>query len=468
MLAMLVGSARAREVVVTDAARGVVERAGEIVAGVPEAGVYLARGDHEELSRARSVGEVTGNHSVEISGLAADVRAAEGLRHPRAVDAAGAWAGWGARGSGQTVAVVDTGVDRVAWIRRATNESAAAGLPGVDEDQNGVVDDVDGARVADGEASGRGVDVEGHGTLVAGLVAEVAPGAEVLSLAVVDEHGEGTDFDVAQAITYAVNEGAAIVNVSASAEERVPAMEAAIRYATGRGALVVVAAGNEGRSLEQEPRWLAAYEIAGMVAVASVNEGGWVAAHSSYSGSEVELAVPGEDVRARDQFGMREEFSGTSAGAAVASGAAAVVGSVGGGDGGQVIAALEGGVRRLRGVRYGTVSVAGALQQVRADLEAPERAELVAVRHRRGGSELRWRTPAQWARYEVWINGELEWKGPLTRRRRHSAVVDRLRPSRWRVRLAAGGPAGNRAASSGVVRIGREERSAVGREFGGG
>ena len=106
-------------------------------------------------------------------------------------------------------------------------------------------------------------DGNGHGTLVAGIVAAaagngegvagVAPGARILPVRVLDDVGRGRTSAVDRGIRWAVDNGADIVNLSLEVEDRVGSVEdvlvvpdAAIRYAWDRGVAVVAATGNSG------------------------------------------------------------------------------------------------------------------------------------------------------------------------------------------------------------------------------
>lgn len=161
--------------------------------------------------------------------------------HLGKVRAAEAWSV--SRGEGVVVAVIDTGVD-------ASHPDLQGRLvPGRDFIEPGTPPD----------------DVNGHGTLVAGIVAAVAgngvggagvaPRTSIMPVRVLDPNGRGNSRDVADGIRWAVDSGAQVVNLSLT---EVPGsgggqlitteVEAAIREATNRGVLVVGAAGNDGRA----------------------------------------------------------------------------------------------------------------------------------------------------------------------------------------------------------------------------
>lgn len=145
-------------------------------------------------------------------------------------------------GEGTVIAIVDTGVDL------AHPDLAGRLLPGRD--------------VIDGDDLPQ--DGNGHGTHVAGIaaaatyngvgVAGSAPGAQILPVRVLDDVGAGSDEVIAEGITWAVANGADVVNLSLGEEgfgarlSRGGALNGAIRAAAEQGVVVVAASGNEGRA----------------------------------------------------------------------------------------------------------------------------------------------------------------------------------------------------------------------------
>lgn len=158
------------------------------------------------------------------------------------------------------------------------------------------------------------VDLDGHGTHVAGTIGQLTDnGIGVASMAfnvrimpikvlagewdlifgAVDECCGGTDADIAEAIYYAVDSGARVINLSLGGTDPAPAMEAAIRYAVAEGAFVAIAAGNdfeEGNPVIY-PAALAD-DIDGAMAVGAVGPARRRAPYSS-TGDHVEIAAPG-------------------------------------------------------------------------------------------------------------------------------------------------------------------------------
>ncbi|MEP0831206.1 S8 family peptidase [Microcoleus sp. AS-A8] len=180
------------------------------------------------------------------------------------VKAPEAWA-QGFTGEGIVVAVIDTGVDYThldldgnIWV----NEGEIAGN-GIDDDDNGFVDDVRGWDFVANDNNP--MDEQGHGTHVAGTIAAekndfgvtgVAYNAKIMAVRVLDAGGSGSVSNIAAGIRYAADNGADVINLSLgggySSEE-----EDAIEYATAKGSVVVMAAGNESASQPSYPANLA-------------------------------------------------------------------------------------------------------------------------------------------------------------------------------------------------------------------
>ncbi len=223
----------------------------------------------------------------------------------RAVNAEAAWAI--TRGSGVTVAVVDSGVD-------ATHPDLVGRiLPQIDLVHDGVVGDPDG-----------------HGTHVAGIIAAALDGAgsvglanqvSVLPVRVLDANGSGDDATVGNGITAAVNAGARVINLSLGGEGRSAALERAVQYAVDRGVTVVAAGGNSyetGNPIEYPAA------LPGVLAVSSLDMDG-ASSYFSNTGAYIDLTAPGEDILSTVPGAAWAMGSGTSMAAPFVAAAAALV-----------------------------------------------------------------------------------------------------------------------------------------------
>jgi serine protease len=199
------------------------------------------------------------------------------------VDAPAAWDS--ADGSGVTVAVIDTGVafENHQKFRQVEDLKDTTFVQGYD-----FVDDDDHAN-----------DDHGHGTHVAGTIAQstnngvgvagLAPKARIMPLKVLNKYGMGTAADIADAIRYAADEGANVINMSLGGGGRSIVMESAVAYARKKGLVVVCAAGNGGQGRVEYP---AAYK--GAFAVSAVGPDKELAYYSSW-GKELAISAPGGD-----------------------------------------------------------------------------------------------------------------------------------------------------------------------------
>ena len=157
-------------------------------------------------------------------------------------------------GGDVTVAVVDTGVD-LAHRDLAPNLWTNPGeIPGngVDDDGDGIVDDVHGADFVNGD--GDPSDDNGHGTHVAGIIAArggngvgvagLAWRARIMAVKVLGADASGDMATVAAGVRYAVAHGARVVNLSLTGPSPGPDLAAAVEAAAAANVLVVAAAGN--------------------------------------------------------------------------------------------------------------------------------------------------------------------------------------------------------------------------------
>ncbi|MEU9197549.1 type VII secretion-associated serine protease mycosin [Streptomyces hundungensis] len=225
------------------------------------------------------------------------------------------------RGTGITVAVIDSGVDS------SNPDLAGRILPGRD--------------FAQGQPGDEQTDLEGHGTGMAGLIAGtgardggfgafgLAPGAKILPVRMpksgdVNQAEGDKRFNVmaSQAIRYAADHGARVINISLASAEGSPQLSASVKYALDKGSLVFAAVGNSGDS-GNEVEYPAA--TPGVVGVGAVGKDLHRTAWSQY-GPQVDMAAPGaEMVHACGGKTGLCKTDGTSDASALASASAALI-----------------------------------------------------------------------------------------------------------------------------------------------
>lgn len=240
-----------------------------------------------------------------------------------------------AQGEGVVVAVLDTGIayEDQGEFRAVPDLKGARFVAGYD-----FVNDDDHAN-----------DDHGHGTHVSGTIAQVTHNGEgvagvafkarLMPVKVLDANGSGTSADIADAIRWAADHGAKVINMSLGGGGRSEVMESAVAYARAKGVVVVCAAGNAARGTVEFP---AAYP--GAVAVSAIGPTGELASYSSW-GKELDIAAPGGDkrLRGKDEDGVLQNtivpsdpsksqyawFNGTSMATPHVAGVAALLWSAG-------------------------------------------------------------------------------------------------------------------------------------------
>lgn len=227
----------------------------------------------------------------------------------------------GYTGQGIVVAVLDTGVarnhpDLNSNIWQNNDEIANNG---VDDDLNGFVDDVYGWNFANN--SNNTLDVHNHGTHVAGTIAGVknnfgvtgiAYNAKIMPVKVLDDQGSGTYSSLIQGIYYAVDNGAKVINMSLGGSVGMKELQDAINYASSKGVIVVLAAGNSNAST---PNYPAQYAIKDGIAVGAVDKSNKRAGFSNKAGNDPNMAyvtAPGVSVYSTFANNGYGSLSGTS------------------------------------------------------------------------------------------------------------------------------------------------------------
>jgi subtilisin family serine protease len=217
-------------------------------------------------------------------------------------------------GTGVTVAIVDTGIDTThpdlagrispdAYNVLTHTNDASETANGVDDNGDGIVD-----------------GMYGHGTHVAGIVARVAPGATLLPIKALDDEGVGDAYAVTEAIVYAADHGAKVINLSLSSSSDSKAIETAVNYAAEKGVIIVAATGNDDTS---NPKQYPA-AIPGVIGVAATGPDDVKSPFSNY-GSDISISAPGTDIESTMPGGAYGVSSGTSMAAPFVAGGLALL-----------------------------------------------------------------------------------------------------------------------------------------------
>ncbi|HEY9166609.1 MAG TPA: S8 family serine peptidase [Candidatus Kryptonia bacterium] len=248
--------------------------------------------------------------------------------------------------SSQIIAFLDTGVD---WHHPDladniwTNTAEANGITGVDDDNDGYVDDLHGWDFInnDGDPS----DDNSHGTHVAGIACAVGNNgigiagvdwhARIMPIKVFQSNGQGDAATITQGIYYAVLKGATVINMSFGSYAESLTMEAALQYAYAQ-CVLVAAAGNDAadiNSIRPGPFFPAALSY--VLGVQATSQGGGLASFSNFDPDgpvysqyqnlwNYELRAPGDGIISTIPEGNYRVYSGTSMATPVVSGAVAL------------------------------------------------------------------------------------------------------------------------------------------------
>jgi len=220
------------------------------------------------------------------------------------------------------IAVIDTGIDTSIPQLQASLWVNAGEIPGngIDDDRNGYVDDIHGWDFRDGDNSSlTGSALHWHGTFVAGIIAAqpgdvpivgVAPGCRIMDVRFLDSNNQFSARDwptFAEAIDYAVDNGADLINMSIFANGTPPAaLHSAIQRAIQAGVVIVGIAGNTDQGSVQYPG-----KYAEVYAVSATTEDDQLADFSA-RGPEVPFCAPGEGITSFLPGGQTATRSGTS------------------------------------------------------------------------------------------------------------------------------------------------------------
>jgi subtilisin family serine protease len=198
------------------------------------------------------------------------------------------------------VAVVDTGCDidhpdLAANIWQNPVETAG---DGIDNDGNGYIDDVNGWDFADDDNDPH--DASGHGSHVAGIIGAVADNnrgvagvawqIKIMPVRFLNAFDTGTTADAIEAIQYALDNGADIINCSWGSTGYSSALKNVIDNAD---ALFICAAGNAGADTDNVPYYPASFDSPNIISVAATDQNDQMAWFSNYGTVTVDVAAPG-------------------------------------------------------------------------------------------------------------------------------------------------------------------------------
>ena len=260
-------------------------------------------------------------------------------------------------GTGITVAILDTGVDAQQEVLAG---QVLAGYDYIDDDADSS-DSTGAAGPVDTDRDGRYDEAIGHGTFVAGMVAMVAPDAQILPLRALDSDGVGTVFSVAEALFDAVAAGAQVINLSFGTAAKVdsPVLRQALEAVKRAKIIVVAAAGNDATTAPQYPA-----SVSEVFSVGATDISGSSLTDFSNRGPWVDVATIGTDLVGPQPGGHYARWSGTSLSTPLVSGQLALVLAAVSGrkdPGKRAAEAMTRTCRRLDKLKSGTIDLTASL-----------------------------------------------------------------------------------------------------------
>ena len=241
------------------------------------------------------------------------------------------------------IAVVDTGIDynHADLVGNIWTNPDEIANNGIDDDLNGLVDDWRGWDFYNNDNDP--FDDHGHGTHVAGTIGAVGNNSEgvaglmwkvqLMPLKFLSEEGAGTTADSINAIDYAVENGAKIMNASYGGSFYSQAEADAINAANNAGVLLVAAAGNSSANNDINPHYPASYNLPNIISVAATDQNDMRISFSNFGPQSVDVAAPGVYIFSTTPmwwndypgYGSLEFFAGTSMAAPHVSGLAGLL-----------------------------------------------------------------------------------------------------------------------------------------------
>ncbi|CAL5226790.1 g9651 [Coccomyxa viridis] len=232
------------------------------------------------------------------------------------------------------VCMVDTGIDvthpdliQNLWINqvemKGPGATAANGYKnGIDDDGNGIIDDIYGADFVNGGKDGNIQDQNGHGTFVAGVVGAVSNNAlgvvginqyaSIVGCRFMDATGNGWVSDAIRCWEYCMSKDTAVLSNSWGGVDYSQALQAALNELSARGALVVASSGNDGQDTDATPHYPSSLPDDIILSVGASTRQNALWARSNYGTKTVQVMAPGVNVLSTGLGGLYIQLTGTS------------------------------------------------------------------------------------------------------------------------------------------------------------
>ena len=349
------------------------------------------------------------------------------------------------------IAIIDTGIqfdhpDLQGNIYVNPGEIAGNGI---DDDANGLIDDVSGWDFAENDNDP--TDNDGHGTMLAGVVGARANNAtgvsgiawnvSIMPLKVFTDAGNGSLVSIVDALQHVADEGVKLsLNAYTLGGLNSSSVDAVLASLQTAGSLAIMSAGNSASDNDSTPNYPSSYGYDNIISVASIDNDGTLSATSNFGASSVDLCAPGHNIRTTLRWagGDYAFGGGTSLAAAHVAGAAALIMSAD-----PALGFLDVRQRLLSSVSTGAQfsscisATAGVVNMKDAIGTLP--VSLTHVRARVSGERLKlsWSSATETlnAGYRVYVRVNGDWH-PLPDAFVKAKAVNSLTPSHYRVRLS--------------------------------
>ena len=240
------------------------------------------------------------------------------------VDAPEAWAlttGKTQAEGGPLIAIIDTGINYNHEALQGNIWTNPGEIPGdgIDNDNNGVIDDIHGFNAA--ADSGDPLDDNDHGSHCAGSIAAngtnskglygVSQKGNMMGVKFLTARGGGTLADAIESVLYATKMGARVTSNSWGGGGFNQALYDAFKSSP---AMHIIAAGNESNNNDARPAYPATFDLPNVISVAATDHNDGIARFSNYGATTVDMGAPGVDILSSTSGGDKEykSFSGTS------------------------------------------------------------------------------------------------------------------------------------------------------------
>lgn len=229
------------------------------------------------------------------------------------------------------IAVIDTGVDyshKDLAGNMWTNEAEKNGLPGVDDDGNGYIDDIHGYDFANDDGDPQ--DGHGHGTHCAGNIGAlhnrngirgVMSKVKMVGIKFLSDSGRGETEHAIKSVDYAIKVGVNLMSNSWGGGGFSQALKDSIQAAHDAGIVFVAAAGNSRSDNDKRKTYPANYEIDNVISVGSHDGSGKRSSFSNFGKETVHVFAPGSNILSTIPNNRYSKMSGTSMACPLAAGA---------------------------------------------------------------------------------------------------------------------------------------------------